>query len=209
MRNATLSAAALLVLAAGCSKSAQVRASLTDAPIDNVTVFKVTVSEVRFHDQGDDLENDGEHNDAQSADGGATATDGHQDATDDGSRGKGWVVLCSGAQVFDLMQLRPSPTGQKVYASLCGGNAVNVPTGKVDAFWLDVTHVHIEFSNGHAPIDLDLPHGEDSGLKIELEDDLNQNSQADLQIDFDAAGSLLEDSSGNYTVKPRLLQVHN
>ena len=209
MRNLTVSAAALLVLASACSKSAQVRASLTDAPIDNVAVFKVTVSEVRFHDAGDDLENDGEHNDAQPADGGTATMNGHQDANDDGARGKGWVVLCSGPQTFDLMQLRPTPTGQKIYASLCGGNAVSVPTGKVDAFWLDVTHVHIEFTNGHATIDMDLPHGEDSGLKIEVEDDLNQNSQAEMQIDFDAAGSLLQDSSGNYTVKPRLLQVHN
>lgn len=204
MDKLTLPAAVLLVFAAACAKSGQVRASLTDAPIDNVTVFSVTISEVRVHDDGDDVENDGEaKNDADAG----TASVSHKDADDDGARGKGWVVLCTGAQTFDLMQLRPTSTGTKVYASLCGGNAVTVPTGKIDAFWLDVTQVHIEFTNG-TKLDYTPAHGSGSGLKIEVDDDLSKSNQVELKIDFDAANSLIANADGTFSVKPKLLELH-
>ncbi|GAC1537349.1 MAG: hypothetical protein NVS2B9_03560 [Myxococcales bacterium] len=196
MRKLTLPAAILLLLAAACGKSAQVRASLTDAPIDNVTVFKVTVSEVRIHDDGDDLENDGENRNAP-----------HKDADDDRARGKGWVVLCTGAQTFDLMKLRPTPTGTKVYAPLCDGHAVTVPTGKIDEFWLNVTQVHVEFVNG-TKLDYSPVHGVGSGLKIEVEDDLNKLNQVELKIDFDAASSLIANLDGTFSVKPKLIELH-
>jgi hypothetical protein len=200
-RKLTLSTLALAALAAACgNKSSQVKASITDAPIDGVSVFKITVSEVRFHLDNDVAENTGEDKVAPAA--------SHQDADDDGARGKGWVVLCTGTQTFDLMTLRPDPTGAKVYAALCSGNAVTVPAGKVDEFWLDVTHVHLEFNNGHAPIDLDLPHGPQSGLKIEVDDDLDKLGEAEVKIDFDTAHSVFQDLNGNYTVRPKLLEVH-
>ena len=199
MRKRTASATMLLVLAAACGKSAQVRASLTDAPIDNVTVFNVTISEIRVHDDGDDLENDGE-----STRGAAAVS--HADADNDGARGKGWVVLCTGTQTYDLMKLRPA-SGAKVYASLCGGNAVTVPTGKIDEFWLDVTQVHIEFTNG-TKLDYTPSHGVGSGLKIEVEDDLNKNNQTELKIDFDAANSLVANLDGTFSVKPKLVELH-
>lgn len=206
MRKSILPAALLLVLASACGKSAQVRASLTDAPIDNVTVFNVTIDEVRFHDDGDDLENDGEHQHDLAVS--ATGVVSHKDADDDGARGKGWVVLCSGTpQTFDLMKLRPDPAGNKVYASLCGTNAVTVPTGKVDKFWLDVTKVHIEFTNG-TKLDWTPVHGQGSGLKIDVDDDLNKNNQLELKVDFDAANSLIANADGTFSVKPRLVELH-
>lgn len=203
MSKITLSILALAGLAAACGKSTQVKASLTDAPIDGVTVFRITVNEVRFHDDGDDAENEGEDKSSAPA---TAATRKHAD--DDGARGKGWVVLCTGTQTFDLMALRPLPSGEKVYAALCGGNKVTVPSGKVDAFWLDVTRVHIEFNNGHAPIDMELPHLPGSGMKFEVDEDLGKASEVELKIDFDAAHSLFQDANGNFAVKPKLLQVH-
>ncbi|GAC1347260.1 MAG: hypothetical protein NVS2B9_16180 [Myxococcales bacterium] len=202
MRKTTLPAALLLVLAAACGKSAQVRASLTDAPIDNVSVFQVTISEVRFHNDGDEIENDGE---LKTSTAGTAAS--HKDADDDGARGKGWVVLCTGAQTYDLMKLRPDPTGKKVYAGLCGSNTVTVPTGKVDEFWLDVTQIHIEFTNG-TKLDYTPVHGKGSGLKIEVEDDLNKTNDLELKVDFDAASSLIANLDGTFTVKPKLLEIH-
>jgi Domain of unknown function (DUF4382) len=210
MCTSTLSAALLLVLAAACGRTAQVRASLTDAPIDNVKVFDVTIDEVRFHDDGDDLENDGEHEHAADAGpaGMAPTVVPHKDADDDGARGKGWVVLCSGTtQTFDLMQLRPDPTGKKVYAALCGSKTVTVPIGKIDMFWLDVTNIHIVFNDG-TKFDYTPAHGAGSGLKIFVDDDLNKNDQLELKVDFMAADSVFQHVDNTYGVKPKLVELH-
>lgn len=180
-----------------CGKSAQVKASITDAPIDGVSVFQITVSQVRFHVDSDEGENLGEDR--------AIA---QTDADQDGARGKGWTVLCTGTETFDLMKLQPLPTGAKVYAALCGGNSATVPAGKVDAFWLDVTHIHLEFKDPTLkPLDFDLPHGPQSGLKIHVDDDAEKGSEVELRIDFDAGNSLFKDVTGNYQVHPTLRQV--
>ncbi len=91
-----------------------------------------------------------------------------------------------------------------MYASLCGGNAV---TGKIDAFWLDVTQVHIEFTNG-TKLDYTPAHGSGSGLKIEVDDDLSKSNQVELKIDFDAANPLIANADGTFSVKPKLLELH-
>jgi len=199
MRNLPLlSAATALVLTAACGKTAQVRASLTDAPIDNVTVFNVTIDEVRFHLDNDEVENENESKDPSAT---------HKDADDDGARGKGWVVLCTGSQTFDLMKLRPAPTGEKVWSALCGGATVTVPAGRVDKFWLDVTQVHIELASG-AKLDFTPAHGTNSGLKIEIDEDASKGGERELKIDFDAASSRIANLDGSFSVKPKLLALH-
>jgi Domain of unknown function (DUF4382) len=192
------------------SKSAQVRASLTDAPIDNVKIFNVTIDEVRFHDDGDEVENDGEHENvaADAGPAGTAPTTTHKDADDDGARGKGWVVLCSGTpQTFDLMTLRPDPTGTKVYAALCGSKTVTVPTGKIDKLWLDVTQIHIEFTDG-TKLDYTPVHSAGSGLKIDIDDDLSKTDQLELKVDFQAASSVIRNADGTFSVKPKLVEAH-
>jgi hypothetical protein len=201
MSKLSIPCAALLVLAAACGKSSQVRASLTDAPIDNVSKFEVTISEVRFHDDAEESVNGGE-------DKAPTAAADHKDADDDGARGKGWVVLCTGTQTFDLMTLRPTTTGAKVFAALCGGASVSVTPGKIDALWLDVTKVHVVLTSG-VVYDFTPPHGVGSGLKIEIDDeDLSSGGDTVLKIDFDAAASFIANLDGSFSVKPKLTKLH-
>ena len=190
---------ALLAVASACSKGSQVKASLTDAPIDNVSKFEVTIDEVRFHDDAEENDNQGEDKGTQPAQ--------QKDADDDGARGKGWVVLCTGAQTFDLMTLRPLSGGAKVYAALCGGNSASVPPGKIDALWLDVTKVHVVLTSG-ATYDFTPSHGAGSGLKIEVGDeDLAKSGDTELKIDFDAAASFIANLDGTFSVKPKLSKI--
>ncbi len=67
--------------------------------------------------------------------------------------------------------------------------------------------MHIEFANG-TKLDFTPTHGVGSGLKIEVDDDLNQNNQLELKIDFDAANSLVANLDGTFSAKPRLLEIH-
>lgn len=199
MSRLSIPLSAALVLAAACSKGSQVKASLTDAPIDNVSKFEVTISEVRFHDDADENENAGEDKTAPAAQ--------HQDADDDGARGKGWVVLCTGTQTFDLMTLRPLTSGAKVFAALCSGKTATVTPGKIDALWLDVTKVHVVLTSG-AVYDFTPPHGVGSGLKIKVDDeDLAKSGDTELKIDFDAASSFIANVDGTFTVKPKLTKI--
>src|ERR1700682_4329696 len=192
--------ATLLVLAAACGKSSQVKASLTDAPTDNVSRFEVTISEVRFHDDAEESENAGE-------DKAPAAAAKHKDADDDGARGKGWVVLSTSTQTFDLMTLRPTTTGAKVFASLCAGQSATVAPGKIDAIWLNVTKVHVVLTTG-ATYDLTQPQGVGSGLKIEINDeDLTKGGDTELKIDFDAAASFIANLDGTFSVKPKLSKI--
>ena len=114
-------------------------------------------------------------------------------ARSDGVRGKGWVVLCHGSTTFDLMTLRPNADGTKKYSALCGGSSVNVPPGKIDKLWLDVSNVHITPINGSP---FDLPTADRTGLKIDIDDeDLSKTGDTELKVDFDAASSLLAASA--------------
>ncbi len=202
MSKLSIPCAVLLVLAAACGKSSQVRASLTDAPIDNVSKFEVTISEVRFHDDAEESVNGGE-------DKTPTAAPSLKDADDDGARGKGWVVLCTGTQTFDLMTLRPTTTGAKVFTALCGGASATVAPGKIDALWLDVTNVHVVLTSG-AVYDFTPSHGVGSGLKIKIDDeDLSNGGDTVLKIDFDAAASFIANIDGTFSVKPTLLKLHH
>ena len=59
-------------------------------------------------------------------DGGVGDDHGHHDAENDGARGKGWVVLCSTSETFDLMALRNGN-----FAPLCGGKITDITAGHV------------------------------------------------------------------------------
>ncbi len=80
--------------------------------------------------------------------------------------------------------------------------------GKIDAFWLDVTKVHVVLTNGTV-YDFTPPHGVGSGLKLEIDDeDLSNGGATELKIDFDAAASFIANIDGSFTVKPKLSKLH-
>jgi hypothetical protein len=146
--------AAAAAASCGSNSGARVRASLTDAPLNiaNVAHVNITVSEVRVHSDTDENENEGEDDerrdggagdagtadagasDAGVQDGGSGDDRGHHEADNDGARGKGWVVLCSTPETFDLMTLRNGN-----FAPLCAGKLTTLTPGHVSKIWLGVT----------------------------------------------------------------------
>src|SRR5437773_2911397 len=84
----------LAFVAIGCGSNGYVHVSLTDAPaVASVKQVRVTVNEVRIHDDGE-----------------TTSAGGDASAQADGATGSGWVVLCSTEQTFDLLTLTNGAT---------------------------------------------------------------------------------------------------
>ncbi len=206
MRN--LIAVLVVAVAAGCGNSgARVHASLTDAPINiaNVAHVYITVSEVRVHSDADEQENEGENDESRdggSGDGGSEGDHGHHEAEGDGARGKGWVVLCSTTEKFDLVALRNGN-----FAPLCGGKLTSITPGHVSKIWLGVTAAQLVFNDGTIK-DLAVPRGKGNGLVIDVDDVLEKDKDGELKIDFVASDSVDDNGNGTFSFHPRLKEIH-
>ena len=207
MKNLIPVLAVAVIVAAGCGSSgARVHASLTDAPINiaNVAHVNITVTEVRVHTDASENENEGEKNesDAGVSDGGVGDDHGHHDANNDGARGKGWVVLCSTPETFDLMALRNGN-----FAPLCAGKITDITAGHVSKIWLGVTSAQLVFTNG-TTANLTVPRGKGNGLVIDVDDLLEKDKDGELKIDFVASESVDDNMDGTFSFHPRLKEVH-
>ena len=173
---------ALAAAAVGCGSNGAVRVTLTDDPAAaSVKQLLVTVNEVRIHDSGED-----------------TATGGDAGATADGATGKGWIVLCSTVQKFDLLQLTNGRT-----MPLCGNQSITVPTGRVSQLRLGVQSAQLVMDNGGTQ-DLSVPSGPSSGLKIDVQRDVLKDQTLEVKLDFDANASLVQQGNGSWSLKPVL-----
>jgi hypothetical protein len=214
--------AAAAAASCGSNSGARVRASLTDAPLNiaNVAHVNITVSEVRVHSDTDENENENEGEDDERRDGGAGdagtadagASDagvqdggsgdrGHHEADNDGARGKGWVVLCSTPETFDLMTLRNGN-----FAPLCAGKLTTLTPGHVSKIWLGVTAAQLVFLDGTTK-DLTVPRGHGNGLVIDVDDTLEKDKDGELKIDFVASDSIDDNGDGTFSFHPRLKEV--
>jgi len=101
MRLAALGALIAAAATTACGRgTGTVRPLLTDAPAPaNVQKVLITINEVRIKDEAEDAENRNEPDDDKPGLNGSPAT--HPEAEQDGVRGKGWIVLCTGLQTFD------------------------------------------------------------------------------------------------------------
>ena len=177
-----LSFLVLAVVAVGCGSNGAVRVTLTDDPaVGSVRKLLITANEVRIHDDGEQ-----------------TATGGDTTAVADGATGNGWVVLCSGDQTFDLLELTNGRT-----MPLCGDQAITVPTGHVSQIRLGVKSAQLVMDGG-ATQDLDVPSGATSGLKINVGRDVPKDQTLTIKLDFDAAASLEQQGNGSWKLKPVL-----
>ena len=189
----------VLALAAACgSSNGTIKVSLTDAPTDltNVSQVMITYDELRVHDEASDAEADA----------------GTADAAADGVDGKGWIVLCSEERSFDLLGL----TGG-VFAPVCtqtlsdGGSDVaeiSVPAGRISQLRLHVTSAKLVFNDGSPDVNLTVPSGAQSGLKINVDKDVPEGGTLDLKLDFDAGASLVKQGNGTWKLQP-VLKVMN
>jgi len=202
MRLAALGALIAAAATTACGRgTGTVRPLLTDAPAPaNVQKVLITINEVRIKDEAEDAENRNEPDDDKPGLNGSPAT--HPEAEQDGVRGKGWIVLCTGLQTFDLLSLT---NGR--FAALCP-NPIDVPAGKIDEIWLGVTAIKIVYTDGTSA-DIVVPRGHTNGLKLDLDDVLEHNGSLEINVDFDAGLSLILDSSGMVaSLSPKLRELH-
>lgn len=193
---AMLFLASVFVTACGGSGTGEVSVLLTDSPTDlaHVSQVRVTFDEVRIH---------------------STATSSYPEKGARGTRaaeeeadGPGWIVLCTDQQTLDLLALRGGR-----FAPLCARPAasggvearpVEVPAGRVSQVRLNVTSAQLVFDDGRPPVDLTIPSGSTSGLKINVQRDVPEGGLLTLRLDLDAAESIHLTTDGQYQMQPVL-----
>ena len=111
----------------------------------------------------------------------------------------GWQTLPM-ASIPGLYNLLEFTNGMDTLLS-----SVELPAGKVSQLRLILGENNTITVNGVTdPLPLDIPSGEQSGLKFNIHADLVAGIEYKLWIDFDAARSIVVDGSGGYKLKPVL-----
>jgi hypothetical protein len=194
MQRSTMVGLVLAVLAEACSGTGQIKASLTDKPTDlaNVKSVLITIDSVRVHDDAASAFDAGPVADA------GVATDGGVLSDDDGTSGSGWIELCesTAGETFDLMTLTNGVT-----TPLCQGRVLTVPSGKVSQVRLHVVAAKLVMTD-NTEHQLTVPSGSQSGLKINVDEEIPSGGTLDLKIDFVASDSIVADGNGSYSLKP-------
>lgn len=193
MRTSFLALSALVLAACGGSNGT-IKVSLTDAPSDltNVSQVLITFDELRVHDEAASSTPDG----------------GPADAAADGVDGKGWIVLCSDTRQLDLLALTGGVFAPVCTQTLSDGGAteaeISVPAGRISQLRLHLTAAKLVFNDGTAPVNLTVPSGPQSGLKINVDRDVPAGGTLELKLDFNAAQSITKLGNASYSLKPVL-----
>jgi hypothetical protein len=88
-------------------------------------------------------------------------------------------------------------------------SSVELPAGKVSQLRLILSDGNTIVVNGVTePLPLEVPSGEESGLKFNIHADLIAGIEYKLWIDFDAKGSIVDNGNGGYILKP-LIRTFN
>jgi len=172
---------ALAAAAIGCGTNGAIHVTITDDPVaGTVQKLILTVNEIRVHDDGD-----------------ASSSTGDTGATADGATGSGWIVLCTDVQTFDLLTLNNG-----VNLALCGDKQESVPTGHISQIRLGVQSAQLVTDTGTQ--DLKVPSGPQSGMKIDVNQDVAKDQTLEIKLDFVASESLVQQGNGDWTLKPVL-----
>ncbi len=155
---------------------------MTDAPA-NYDAVVITINSVRVKkDEDDDDDTDGEEND-----------DGDDDEDEE------WVTIMEETRQVDLLELT-------------NGNEVTLGSEELEAG----NYSQIRFILGDdntVTVDgetyaLTTPSAQQSGLKLNIDAEVEEGSSYTLLVDFDAARSIVETGNGMYILKPVLRAVN-
>ena len=106
----------------------------------------------------------------------------------------GWVDLPCNAGVYDLLTLQNDVT-----ATLASN--VTLPVGKVSQVRL-LLGANNSITTLTGTYDLKIPSGSESGLKVNLHEDIAPNNHVIVVLDFDAGLSVIENGRDSYSLKP-------
>lgn len=152
--------------------------TMTDAPV-NYDSVNVTVNSVRVH-QNTNAETD--------------STESDEEAEEEG-----WVTITDEPMKVNLLELT-------------NGNQISLGSEELEAG----TYSQIRFVLGDdntvaidgETYDLQTPSAQQSGLKLNVNAEVEENTTYTLLVDFDAARSIVEQGNGDYLLKPVLRAVN-
>lgn len=155
--------------------------TLTDAPAPYDSVH-VTINEVRVKKEDDD--------DSDGSDG---------DDSDGESEEEEWTTISDEQMRVNLLELT-------------NGNQVSLGSEELTAGEYEQIRLILGDDNT-VTIDgethnLQTPSAQQSGLKINIDAEIEEDTEYSLLIDFDAARSIVEQGNGNYLLKPVLRAVN-
>ncbi|HYG49551.1 MAG TPA: DUF4382 domain-containing protein [Flavobacteriales bacterium] len=107
----------------------------------------------------------------------------------------GWVALHINQGVYNLLELQNNAT-----VVLASGE--QIPTGRI-------SQLRLILGNGNTLMTLDgtvhsmkVPSGSQSGLKVNIDQDIHANDYIEVVLDFDANASVVVEGNGSYSLKP-------
>lgn len=154
--------------------------TMTDAPANYDSVH-VTINEVRVRHE-DDMNNDSEGEEADSE-----------------SEENGWVTISDQQMRVNLLELTNGSQVSLGSQELAAGNYSQIRLVLGDD---NTVTVDGETSN------LQTPSAQQSGLKLNIDAEVEEDTRYSLLIDFDAARSIVQQGNGNYLLKPVLRAVN-
>lgn len=176
---------ALLVLFTGCdvndeatNNKAQITVLLTDAPGDFESVF-IDIQEVQINAN-------------------APGEDDNSDNEDGEENDEGWITLNDDPVRADLLELRNGDTIQ------LGGNALDA--GNYNQIRLILGNDNEIIKDGQS-FPLQTPSAQQSGLKLNIDANIEAGETYNLLVDFDAGRSIVETGNAMFILKPVLRAV--
>lgn len=152
--------------------------TMTDAPA-NYDSVNITINSVRVH-QNEDSETD--------------STESDEEAEDDG-----WITITSEQMKVNLLELT---NGNQV---MLGSEELEAGTYSQVRFILGDDNTVTVDGETH---NLQTPSAQQSGLKLKVDAEVEENTTYTLLVDFDAARSIVQQGNGGYLLKPVLRAVN-
>ncbi len=189
----------LLLFLAACNEgditgkeTAHVNFKLVDHPVSyDAVLIDVVGLEYRLEvDDDDDEIEDEEENENEGEEDDRMLGDDHDDDEDDEGM---WIVVDIEPQVYDILQLQN------------GAEALLAET-RIEAGELEEIRVILGDNNKIVidgdTLDLKVPSGSSSGLKIKVDAEIEAGEFYDVVIDFVASKSIVKKGNGKYILKP-------
>ena len=156
--------------------------TMTDAPA-NYDSVQVTINEVRVRKENDN------NNDS----------DSEGDETDGESEEDGWTTISDEQITVDLLELT-------------NGNQIALGSEEIEAGNYEQIRLILGDENtvtvDGETYNLQTPSAQQSGLKLNIDAEVEDGATYELLIDFDAARSIVEQGNGGYLLKPVIRAVN-
>jgi hypothetical protein len=110
------------------------------------------------------------------------------------TQNRGWINIPVKAGIYNLLDLQNN-------VSVVLANNARLPIGKATGLRLklgtrnSIVVDELEFN-------LIVPSGEESGLKVSINETIRDNAHSEIMLDFDAKASIVEAGKGKFILKP-------